>query len=145
MKREEEIRGRKRRGYWSLTVLNLTDNLAHVRRSNLSLPILHLSDNLGRHHNRPPPHRAPLRNLPRGGARLRPKTDGPTLLGVVAVIQVPKVPTLARKEGAVAVEREGPVAADGEAVDGRGVVLRWVVELELKGRGDVAGAVSLVL
>lgn len=42
-------------------------------------------------------------------------------------------------------EREGPVAADGEAVDGRGVVLRRGVELELEGGGDVARAVGLVL
>lgn len=64
---------------------------------------------------------------------------------MVAVVQVPKVAALAREEGAVAVEREGPVAADGEAVDGRGVVLRRGVELELEGGGDVARAVGLVL
>lgn len=64
---------------------------------------------------------------------------------MVTVIQVPKVPTLAREEGAVAVEGEVPVAADGEAVDGGGVVLRRGVELELEGRGDVASAAVLVL
>lgn len=42
-------------------------------------------------------------------------------------------------------EGEVPVAADGEAVDGGGVVLRRGVELELEGRGDVASAAVLVL
>lgn len=64
---------------------------------------------------------------------------------MVAVIQVPEIPALAREEGIVAMEGEVPVAADGKAIDGRRVVLRLVVKLELEGRRDIGGAVVLVL
>lgn len=78
-------------------------------------------------------------------ARLDANLDGLALGSPVAIVEVIKVARAALVPGCVARESKVVARADGVAGGGEGIVLGWVIELELEVRRDVSSPLLTVL